>query len=50
MTADGLLTTTVTTILFFFDDFFIGRFFCVYSADAHYCIDPCVITKSIDGL
>lgn len=35
-------------LLFF--DFFIGRFFCIYPADAHYCIDPRVIIKPADGL
>lgn len=36
--------------LLFFGDFFIGRFFCVYPTDAHYCFDPRVIAEPADGL
>lgn len=50
MTAVRLLTTTTILQFIIFNDFFIGRFFCVYPTDAHYCIDPRVIIKPIDGL
>lgn len=38
----------VITLLF--SALLIGRVLCVYPADAHYCADPSVLVKPVDGL